>query len=86
MEGISHDGNACVTEEYWLVRIQAVVCIVSFVSLIADALLHDQVIMCLDSSYGDGVKKTVQGNKQATVATLLSLNLGQYKSQDLRVL
>ena len=30
-----------------------------------------------------GVKDSVQGNKQATVATLLSLNLGQYKSQDL---
>ena len=37
--------------------------------------------MWLDLSYGDGVKKTryrvIQG-KQATVATLLSLNLGQY--------
>ena len=53
-------------------------------SLIADALLHDQVIMWLDSSYGDdGEKDSVQGNKQATVATPLSLNLGQYKSQDL---
>ena len=42
--------------------------------------------MWLDSSYGDGSEKdSVQGNKQATVAklTLLSLNLGQYKSQDL---
>ena len=50
------------------------------------ALLHDQVIMWLDSSYGDGSEKdSVQGNKQATVAklTLLSLNLGQHKSQDL---
>ena len=56
-------------------------------SLIADALLHDQVIMWLDSSYGDGGEKdSVQGNKQATVATLLSLNIGQYKSQALRVL
>ena len=47
-------------------------------SLIADALLHDQGIMWLDSSYGDGSEKdSVQGNiKQATVATLLSLNLG----------
>ena len=54
-------------------------------SLIADALLHDQVIMWLDSSHGEeGEKDSVQGNsKQATVATLLSLNLGQYKSQDL---
>ena len=33
-----------------------------------------------------GKKDSVQGNKQATVATLLSLNLGLYKSQDLRVL
>ena len=40
------------------VRIQTVVCVASFVCLIADALLHDQVIMWLDSSYGDGVKKT----------------------------
>ena len=33
-------------------------------------------------------KDSVQGNKQATVATLLvlNLNLGLYKSQDLRVL
>ena len=55
-------------------------------SLIADALLHDQGIMWLDSSYGDGSEKdSVQGNKQATVATLLSLNLGQNKSQDLRL-
>ena len=62
-------------------------CTASFVCLIADALLHDQVIMWLDSSYGDGVKKTQsQDNKQATVATLLNLNLGLYKSQDLRVL
>ena len=37
-------------------------------SLIADALLHDQVIMWLDSSYGDGDEKdSVQGNKQATL-------------------
>ena len=45
--------------------------------------------MWLDSSYGGtgwGEKDSVQGNKQATVATLLSLNLGLYKSQDLRVL
>ena len=34
---------------------------------------------------GWGIKDSVQGNKQATVATLLSLNLGLYKSQDLRV-
>ena len=35
-----------------------------------------------------GKKDSVQGNKQATVATLLSLNLGLYKikSQDLRFL
>ena len=40
-------------------------------SLIADALLHDQGIMWLDSSYGDGGEKdSVQSNKQATVATL----------------
>ena len=59
-------------------------CTASFVSLIADALLHDQVIMWLHSSYGDGCEKdSVQCNKQATVATLLSLNLGKYKSQDL---
>ena len=52
-------------------------------SLIADALLNDQVIMWLDSSYGDGGEKdSVQGNKQATVATL---HLEQYKSQDLRL-
>ena len=54
-------------------------------SLIAGALLHDQVIMWpwLDSSYGDGGEKdSVQGNKQTTVATL---HLGQYKSQDLRL-
>ena len=35
---------------------------------------------------GWGEKDLVQGNKQATINTLLSLNLGQYKSQDLRVL
>ena len=35
---------------------------------------------------GGGKKDSVQGNKQATVATLLNLNLGLYKSQDLRVL
>ena len=29
---------------------------------------------------------SVQGIKQATLATLLTLNLGLYKSQDLRVL
>ena len=33
-----------------------------------------------------GKKDSVQGNKQATVATLLSLNLGLHKSQDLSVL
>ena len=33
---------------------------------------------------GEGRKKLLQGNKQATVATLLSLNLGLYKTQDLR--
>ena len=39
--------------------------------MIADVLLYDQVIMWLDSSYGDGCEKdSVQGNKQATVATL----------------
>ena len=36
--------------------------------------------------WGRGEKDSVQGNKQATVATLLNLNLGLYKSQDLRVL
>ena len=35
---------------------------------------------------GWGKKDSVQGNKQATVATLPCLNLGLYKSQDLRVL
>ena len=34
---------------------------------------------------GWGENDSVQGNKQATVATLRSLNLGQYKSQDLKV-
>ena len=32
-----------------------------------------------------GMGVSVQGNKQATVATVLSLNLGQYKSQDLNL-
>ena len=39
------------------------------------------------TDYGDGEKTLgVLGNKQATVATLLSSNLGQYKSHDLKVL
>ena len=78
--------NACTTEEYLSPNTNCSV-YSQFVCLIADALLHDQVIMWLDSSYGDGGEKDlVQGNKQATVATLLNLNLGQYKRQDLRVL
>ena len=45
-------------------------CTASFVSLIADALLHDKGIMWLDLSYGDGGEKdSVQSNKQATVAS-----------------
>ena len=56
-------------------------CTASFVCLIADALLHGDHV----AGRGRGEKDSVQGNKQATVATLLNLNLGQYKSQDLRV-
>ena len=48
--------NACVTEEY--LRLNTNCSVYSqFCELIADALLHDQGMMWLDSSYGDGSEK-----------------------------